>query len=31
MPHGTWPVCKDDVAQAPQNQNNLPQQQMPNP
>lgn len=30
MPHGTWPVCKDDVAQAPQNQGNLPQQQMPN-
>jgi hypothetical protein len=30
MPHGTWPVCKDGVEQAPQNQGNLPQQQMPN-
>ncbi|MNQ69465.1 hypothetical protein D3C85_840690 [compost metagenome] len=30
MPHGTWPVCKDGVDQAPQNQGNLPQQQMPN-
>jgi hypothetical protein len=30
MPHGTWPVCKDGVENAPQNQGNLPQQQMPN-
>jgi hypothetical protein len=30
MPHGTWPLCKDGVAQAPQNQGNLPIQQMPN-
>lgn len=28
---GTPPVCKDTVQQAPQNQGNLPQQQMPNP
>lgn len=30
MPHGTWPVCKDGVEAAPQNQGNLPVQQMPN-
>ena len=30
-PYGVYPVCKDGVEKAPQNQGNLPQQQMPNP
>jgi hypothetical protein len=31
MPHGKWPVCKDDVSKAPQHNPRFPQQQKPNP